>query len=83
MQQTITSIVQSTVLYAQCSREIAEKIGKPYPTMMRELNPFDASAKLGIDTLIDIMKITNDIKPLEFMAENLGYILEPSDTKTS
>lgn len=76
MEQKITNIVQSTVLNAQRSREIAEKIGKPYPTMMRELNPFDNSAKLGIDTLIEIMKITENNTPLEFMADSLGYTLE-------
>ena len=79
MQQTLTSIVQSTVLNAQRSREIAETIGKPYPTMMRELNPFDSSAKLGIETLIQIIKITGDVTPLEFMAETLGYRIEKID----
>jgi hypothetical protein len=42
---------------------------------MREVNPYDESAKLGIDTCLELMRITGNIEPLEFMAQQLGYSL--------
>ena len=55
----------------------AVKIGKPYSTMMREVNPNDKGAKVGADTLMDIVRATKDISPLVFMAKELGYRLVP------
>jgi hypothetical protein len=43
---------------------------------MREINPFDASAKLGAETLLEIMKVTHDIRPLQYMASEMGYALD-------
>ena len=77
MRETVTRVTQNMVLGARQSKWVAEQIGKPYPTMMRELNPYDQSAKLGADTLLDIMRATNDITALEFMAKELGYELSP------
>lgn len=77
MRQSITSITQSMVLGARQSKKIAECIGKPYPTMMRELNPFDHSAKLGAETLLEIMKVTRNVAALEYMARELGYMVTP------
>ncbi len=57
------------------AKMIAEQLGKPYPTLMRELNPWDKGAKLGADTLLQIMAITNNYAPLEYIAENLGMKL--------
>ena len=54
-----------------------KKIGKPYSTMMREVNPNDKGAKVGADTLMDIVRATKDISPLVFMAKELGYRLVP------
>ncbi|MDR2892021.1 MAG: amino acid-binding protein [Deltaproteobacteria bacterium] len=54
---------------------LAQEIGKPYSTMMRELNQYDDKAKLGVETLMDIMKATGDVTPLQVMAEQLGYEL--------
>lgn len=59
-------------------KDIAETIGKPYSTLMRELNPVDRKAKLGIDTFIDIMKCTGDLRPLEIMADELGCKVVPA-----
>lgn len=81
MRQSVTSIAQGMVLTAKQSKHIAESIGKPYPTMMRELNPYDHSAKLGAETLLDIMKVTHNIEALQYMAHELGYSLTP-DTNT-
>ncbi|MFI3272908.1 MAG: phage regulatory CII family protein [Pseudomonadota bacterium] len=77
MRQSVTSIAQGMVLTAKQSKHIAESIGKPYPTMMRELNPYDHSAKLGAETLLDIMKVTHNIDALQYMAHELGYSLTP------
>lgn len=67
------SVLQSPVE----ARNIARAIGKPYSTLMRELNVYDTGAKLGADTLLQIMQATRDIKPLEFMAGELGYKVVP------
>lgn len=59
-------------------KDIAKTIGKPYSTLMRELNPIDTKAKLSVDTFIDIMKCTGDLTPLEVMAEELGCKVVPT-----
>ncbi len=41
------------------------------------MNPYDTGAKLGAETLLQIMTQTGDLKPLEFMASSLGYELAP------
>ena len=59
------------------AKDLAKAIGKPYSTLLREVNPYDAGAKLGAETLLQIMMQTGDVKPLEFMADKLGYQLVP------
>ncbi|MEF2144486.1 MAG: phage regulatory CII family protein [Desulfovibrionaceae bacterium] len=78
----VTKVVQDTVLDGEVQAKIvAEKLGKPYSTLLRELNPFDMRAKLGVETLMEILKITRDPRPLAFMARQIGYRLIP-DSKT-
>ncbi|MFW5837155.1 MAG: phage regulatory CII family protein [Desulfovibrionaceae bacterium] len=78
MLNTLTSLVQERVLDGSMgARLVAEHIGKPYSTLMRELNPFDLRAKLGAETLVQIMKTTGDAAPLERMARELGFALVP------
>ena len=69
---TITRLVQDSLLSSRDAHSIARAIGKPYSTLMREVNPYDTGAKLGADTLLQIMLVTGDVQPLEFMAEKLG-----------
>jgi hypothetical protein len=57
------------------AKDLAKAIGKPYSTLLREVNPYDAGAKLGAETLLQIMLQTGDTKPLEYMAGKLGYSL--------
>lgn len=77
--KSVTKVVQDCILDSGIqAKTVAEKIEKPYSTLMREINPFDASAKLGAETLLEIMKVTRDIRPLQFMAEEMGYTLERS-----
>lgn len=49
-----------------------------YSTLLREINPFDDGAKLGAETLVDIMKVTENIQPLQHIAEEFGYELKRS-----
>ena len=55
------------------AKDLAKAIGKPYSTLLREVNPYDTGAKLGAETLLQIMMQTGDTKPLEYMAGKLGY----------
>lgn len=72
----LTQIVHTVVLEdLKPARKLAEEIGKPYSTLLREVNPYDQSAKLGIETLLDIMHCTGNVTPLEYMAQQLGYSL--------
>ncbi len=59
------------------AKDLAKAIGKPYSTLLREVNPYDSGAKLGAETLLQIMAHTGDIKPLEYMAGKLGFSLTP------
>lgn len=75
--KNVTKVVQDCILDSGIQAKIvAEKINKPYSTLMREINPFDASAKLGAETLLEIMKVTHDVRPLKFMATEMGYNLD-------
>jgi len=43
------------------------------------VNPYDTGAKLGAETLMHIMKTTGNVTPLEKMALEMGYRLEPAE----
>ena len=60
---------------------IAEKLGKTCPALMRELNPCDERTKLGAETLMQIIKLTGNIEPLQVMARQFGYELIPTKQK--
>ncbi len=76
--KTVTRIAQEVVLESRLSaREIAARLNKPYPTLMRELNPYDTGAKLGVETLMEILRVTRNVEVLRYMAKELGYRLEP------
>lgn len=75
--KSVTKVVQDCILDSGIqAKVVAEMINKPYSTLMREINPFDSSAKLGAETLLEIMKVTKDTRPLKFMAAEMGYALE-------
>ncbi len=69
------------------ARNLANAIGKPYSTLLREINPYDSGAKLGAETLIKIMITTNNIEPLEYIAKKMniaslatnGFLQEEKD----
>ncbi|WP_077073354.1 phage regulatory CII family protein [Mailhella massiliensis] len=70
-------LVQDVVVSAPCGVQmLARRVGKTYPTLMREVNPYDKGAKLGADTLLNIMLVSRDVRPLEYMAQLMGLRLE-------
>lgn len=75
----LTRIIQQSILEGRKpAKSVSEEIDKPYSTMLREANPYDTSAKVGVETLLDIMRITGDPAPLRYMARALGYELTPA-----
>ena len=77
-------LLQDVVLNApdgtQC---LARSLGKMQAKLLREENPRDRRAKLGADTLLRLMEISRDIRPLEYMARQLGMHLELSPDRDS
>lgn len=74
----LARIIHSSILESSVpAKVIAKKIGKPYPTLLREVNPYDEGAKFGIETMLQILKITGDVAPLAYMAGELGLELAP------
>jgi hypothetical protein len=72
----LTRIVHTSILESPIpAKVIAKKINKPYSTLLREVNPYDEGAKLGVETFLDILKITGDTAPLEYIANELGLEL--------
>lgn len=64
--------VQAIVANQRMSiRDLADKLGKAYSTLSKELNPNDTSAKLGLTTALRIMQITGDRRILELMRQVL------------
>ena len=79
MVSELSSLIHNLVLDNPVpAKDLAKAIGKPYSTLLREVNPYDAGAKLGAETLLQIMMQTGDAKPLEYMAGKLGYTLVSS-----
>ncbi|WP_428562452.1 MAG: phage regulatory CII family protein [Solidesulfovibrio sp. DCME] len=54
-------------------KSIAEEVGKPYSTLMRELDPEDRGAKLGVEMLLPLMRACDSTLPLRFLAEGMGH----------
>ena len=52
-------------------KDIADAVGKPYSTLMRELDPGDARAKLGVELLLPLMQACDSTAPLRCLAEAL------------
>lgn len=76
--KNVTKIVQDVILNGPMeAKDICDRIGKPYSTLLREINPFDARAKLGVETFLDIIRVTGNHDPLKFLARELGYGLVP------
>lgn len=78
MTRSLTQIIHDMVLDGGVpAKVIAAEIGKPYTTMLREINPHDAGAKVGIDLLLPLMRSSKSVEPLKFLAHQMGYALVP------
>ncbi|MGE4506377.1 MAG: phage regulatory CII family protein [Desulfovibrionaceae bacterium] len=77
-EKSVTKMVQDVVLNGPMeAKEICKRIGKPYSTLLREINPFDQRAKLGAETFLEIIRVTGNLEPLKFMARELGCGIVP------
>lgn len=77
MSTELSNLIHNMVLDNSLpAKDLARAIGKPYSTLLREVNPYDGGAKLGTDTLLHIMAHTGNVKPLEYMANKMGFTLE-------
>ncbi|SMF32943.1 phage regulatory CII family protein [Desulfovibrio gilichinskyi] len=76
----LTKLLQDVVLKNEKpARDVATEINKPYPTLLREINPEDKGAKVGIEELVPLMRSTGSIRPLTRLANIMGYVLVPMD----
>ena len=57
------------------SNKMARSAGKKCSTLIREANPYDSGAKMSADTLLKVMEISRDIRPLAYMAQKMGLEL--------
>ncbi|QGY38786.1 hypothetical protein GM415_01080 [Pseudodesulfovibrio cashew] len=79
-EKSVTKKMQDIVLGGRVpAKQVCREIKKPYSTLLRELNPFDNHAKLGAETMFEIVKATHNVSILEFMARELGYTLMPME----
>lgn len=75
-----SQMVHGMVLECPISaRELAKGVGKPYSTLLREINPYDTGAKLGVETYFQLIEKTGDLSSLEYMLHRLGFCLAPLD----
>lgn len=80
MSEKVEKAIQELVLNGPVSiEELAERLGKSPKTLAREVNPEDKKAKLGAETLVEIMRITGGVEPLRLMAEELDLTIESLD----
>lgn len=77
MQSEFSTLIHNLVLdNPMPAKDLAKALGKPYSTLLREVNPYDTGAKLGAESLFQIMSITGNYKPMEYMATHLGLHLD-------
>jgi hypothetical protein len=75
---TLTELIRDMVFNCGVpAKAVASGLKKPYTTFLRELNPDDDGAKLGVDVLEDIMLECGNVSPLRRMALTLNYRLVP------
>ena len=59
MHEQLIKEIQKTVRDGEVpAKSVAEAVGKPYSTLMREINPYDKGAKLGVETFMAIIETT-------------------------
>lgn len=79
MPSSLLETIQDMVLdNPKPAKVICEEVGKPYPTLLRELNPEDHAAKVGVELLVPLMRSCGSVAPLEYLAALMGYRLVPA-----
>ena len=56
-------------------QKVARVTGKKCVALIREADPKNRRAKLGIETLMVVMEISRDVRPLVYMARQMGFEL--------
>ena len=56
-------------------QKTAQMTGKKCAALIREADPKNRRAKLGIETLMVVMEISRDVRPLVYMARQMGLEL--------
>ncbi|MFW5500695.1 MULTISPECIES: phage regulatory CII family protein [unclassified Maridesulfovibrio] len=80
MSEKVEKAIQDLVMNGPVPLEqLAERLGKTPRTLAREVDPDDRKAKLGAETLVEIMRITGGVEPLRLMAEELDLTIESVD----
>ena len=78
-QNQLTKILHAQVKQSKSglsAKEIADLLGKPYPTFMLELGSAD-SHKLDANLILPIMKLTESDVAINFLARELGGVYIP------
>lgn len=76
MQNQLTAICQAAVKNAPAglsAEQIADLLGCAYPTLMSELSG-QPGHKLGAWRMLEIMRISGSVAPMNFLARELGGI---------
>lgn len=76
MQNQLTAICQAAVKNSPAglsAEQIADLLGCAYPTLMSELSG-QPGHKLGAWRMLEIMRITGSVAPMNFLARELGGI---------
>ena len=69
-------LIQDVVMADPASlHKLARNAGKKCSTLIREANPYDSGAKMGVDTLLKVMETSGDVRPLLYMAQKMGLEL--------
>ena len=78
MAEELSKLIHAMILDSPVPvKVLAKRIGKPYSTLLREVNPYDEGAKLGVETFVQIVKATGNTSPIEFIARELNLELVP------
>ncbi len=76
MEEELSKIIHAMILESPVPvKVLAKQIGKPYSTLLREVNPYDERAKLSVETFVRILKATGNISPIEYIARELDLEL--------
>jgi hypothetical protein len=77
MQSTLTAVIHEAVLKSGKADGLGKRLGKAYPTLMRQLNPNDDGTFFNADHVLAAMEETGSDSPLVWLASMRGYLLVP------